>query len=110
MQFDPGSIFAGLLAGYIIHDIINRIFGGHGAPRFRARSYRPPTPEDRIDRASKMVSATPHWDQGTVSKGVEELKRFYRDEGVNIPTDAELKKEAERLLNAATQGETVVEQ
>jgi len=71
-----------------------------------ARHYTPDTAESRIDRASKVVT---DWSKESVSQGMAELKQMYRDEGLPIPKDKELRAEVEAMLNAAAQGEGAID-
>ena len=75
--------------------------------QFQARTFKPETAEGRIEQAAKVVQQS--WNKDTLDKGVEQLKRFYEEEGAAIPPDAKLREEAEELLNASIQGETVLE-
>jgi hypothetical protein len=68
----------------------------------RARSHTPETPESRIDEASKVAV---DWSPQSIDKGIEELRRMYKDEVGVVPSEAELRREAELMLNAAAQGE-----
>lgn len=110
MTIDLGtlvSFLVGLVLGYLAGILPVLLFGPAGvAGRFKARSWRPETPEERIDKASRAI--TPHWSKKTVERGIRELEQFYRDQGQQVPSKAELRREAEQLLNASIQGETVV--
>lgn len=78
-----------------------------GGKPFKARSHRPETPEERIDKASAAVA--PHWSRSTIKRGMSELKKFYEQEGRPAPSEKELRREAELLLNASVNGESTIE-
>ena len=108
------AMIVGLAGGVIViagwHTIQMHWARGHpigGEKRFKARSHRPETPEERIDKASQMVA--PHWSRKTIKRGMSELKGFYQQEGGQVPSEKELRREAELLLNASVNGESTIE-
>jgi len=100
----------GAIAVSIYHTIQGRWARRHpigGKAAFKARSHRPETPEERIDKAAEAVA--PHWSRGTIKRGMSELKKFYEQEGRPSPSEKELRREAEMLLNASVNGESSIE-
>jgi len=74
---------------------------------FQARSHSPETAESRIDKAAAMASA--EYSAETVARGVEDLAKQYREEGVAVPSAEKLAEEVRLMLNAAGQGDNTVQ-
>lgn len=106
MQLDLISFLVGLVLGYPVGYLTHRAQLGAGG-KFKARSFRPETPEERIDKATKKVER--HWSQATVEEGANQLRRFYEEEGLAVPSMEAARVEARELLNASVQGETTVD-
>lgn len=74
---------------------------------FRARSHSPETPEARIDKAAELASA--EYTAETVARGVEDMARQYREEGVAVPSAEKLAQEVKDMLSAAGRGDSTVQ-
>jgi hypothetical protein len=75
--------------------------------RIPARTVRPETAEERIDDATRQVQKS--WSTKAVQTGVKDLAAAYQAEGLPIPKAEELRREVELMLNAAVQGEAMID-
>jgi hypothetical protein len=105
LELDLVSFLVGLVLGYPAGYLTHRAQLGVG--RFKARSHRPETPEERIDNAAQRVER--HWQDATIDEGARQLQAWYKDEGMAIPNLEEAKNQAKEMLNASVQGDTTVE-
>ena len=107
------ALTVGIAGGAIVvavwHTIQMRWARNHpiGGTGFKARSHRPETPEERIDKAADAIA--PNWSRATIKRGISELRKFYEQEGRAAPSEKELRREAELLLNASANGESTIE-
>ena len=99
-SFLIGAI-AGYGTGYAFTVLQLWVTGNRGPGRFKARSHRPETAEERIDNASKVVTA--NWNKDTVTEGMRQMKQYYKNEGVPCPTEKALRQEVETMLNDSVQ-------
>lgn len=99
-SFLMGAI-VGYGTGYAFTVLQIWVTGNRGLSRFRARSHRPESAEERIDNASKVVTA--NWQKETVAEGMRQMKQYYKAEGVPCPTDKALRQEVETMLNESIQ-------
>ena len=105
MQVDLVSFVIGLVTGYVTGYVTGR--AGIAVGKFKARSFRPSTPEERIDNATKKVER--HWSESTVAEGARQLRDWYKAEGMAVPSEEEARKQAKELLGASAQGETTID-
>ena len=105
MQLDLISFLIGLVAGYVTGYVTGR--AGIAVGKFKARSFRPSTPEERIDNATKKVER--HWNEATVEQGAQQLQAWYKDEGMEVPSLEKAREQAKELLNASAQGDTTID-
>ena len=105
LELDLVSFLVGLVLGYPVGYLTHR--AQLGAGRFKARSFRPSTPEERIDQATKKVER--HWNEATVEQGAQQLQAWYKDEGMEVPSLEKAREQAKELLNASAQGDTTID-